>query len=96
VRSIPWVKAESLYKDWSGVNLHVNLKEWYKDGWDHKTTPFTWGTYLERKVMALHWVKEFETLDELIEFIRRVGIVVLRPATLNEPPEIEIYDDFRE
>ena len=42
------------------------------------------------------WVVEINTLEEIIEFIKKYGNIVLDADKKDELPKIEIYDDWRE
>lgn len=42
------------------------------------------------------WVVEINTLEEIIEFIKKYGRIVLDADKKDELPKIEIYDDWRE
>ena len=39
------------------------------------------------------WGLEVATLEELVAFVNEVGVVVFTPS---DPPELEIYNDYRE
>ena len=90
VRSIPWVKDETTFTSY----LLFTPDEWYRNGWDHKVGKVydDGAKRLHRKVMKARWVKDFDTLEQLLEFVKANGVVVLSDG----PPEIEIYDVLRE
>jgi hypothetical protein len=43
------------------------------------------------------WVVHIEDLDDLIDFVKRYGnIIISAESSYNTLPTIEIYDDYRE
>lgn len=52
--------------------------------------------YVKNNHLCKRWVVEINTLEEIIEFIKKYGRIVLDADERYELPKIEIYDDWRE
>lgn len=63
-----------------------NADEWYQHGFNHRVEN---GRITRSFIRVANFVK-FDTLEELVDFIREVGEVVMTDES------IEIYDDYRE
>lgn len=65
--------------------------EWYSHGMNHRIE----NGYIKRDFVDQTWTRDFETLDEIVLFMKSIGgEFVIRCD--NSIPEIEIYDTYRE
>lgn len=79
-----------------GIGSEENLKNWYATGHDHYTSED--GKTLFKIVDRKHWIIELNSLEELQEFIKREGDIIIEPK-FYESPEwtmIKIYDYYNE
>ena len=51
--------------------------------------------YKDYEPLGMLWTIEIATIDELVKFCDKYGVVVIIPEA-NPYPAIEIYDDYRE
>jgi len=73
------------------------FKEWYDSTTNHRVDPEYGVVVGEAKEKDDVWVIEINSLDELLQFIRKYGQVVISECPYKEYPyEIEIYDTWRE
>ena len=64
---------------------------WREEGNEHQILP---NGHIRRRLADREvWVVEIETLDDLVEFSKKYGELVLN---FKDCLEIEIYDDYRE
>lgn len=60
---------------------------------------FNWAGHLDEKIdQGHHWVIELSTIEDLVEFSRLNGQIIISNNSWisDDMPEIEIYDDWRE
>ena len=60
--------------------------EWYAHGQNHRAV----NNHIIRDFPEETWVIRINTLENLMEFIKKYGVIVLTDE------ELEIYDDYRE
>lgn len=67
---------------------------WYNDGRNHRVE----NGHIKRDFDDEHFVIEINSLDELMEFVKKYGRIVVNPKAWTDDtlPQIEIYDDYRE
>jgi hypothetical protein len=68
-------------------------QDWYARGSNHRVIN---GTIARDMDMRKVWTKEFNSLEELLEFVKTVGGVVVVELDGEGNASIEIYDDYRE
>jgi len=66
--------------------------KWLDNGWGHCINS---NNHIQRNECKKAWVKEFKTLDELINFVDSEGRIIIEKDNY-ELPEIIIYDDWIE
>jgi len=74
--------------------LNCNDKEtWFQNGTNHRVE----NGYIKRDFNKETWFVEINSLDELFNFYKKYGSLVIENFW-NDPdiPSIEIYDDYRE
>lgn len=66
---------------------------WYTEGRNHRVEDGN----IKRDFLDVTWFIEFNSLDDLLQFTKEHGRVVIQPFYFNPIyTEIEIYDDYRE
>lgn len=81
------------FEDYDNVKYHKAKGIKFTDeGYDHKVTE----KGICRTVNENRWVIEFNTLEDLIDFVNKNGSIIINDDNLCEYKRITIYDDWVE
>ena len=89
-----WIEVRTCTEDYFDKKFGEREGLWRSKGVDHIKTDG--GRYIQRRHPddSTGWFIELETLEEMMDFVKENGRVVLSPG--DEWPEIEIYNNYRE